>query len=120
VFFHQAGGLKLVKHAVYGSEADIFVGFHQAAVNIIGGKMLVVLVFQDLQDPLARMSNFQPGFPEVFWFHDGLSLFWGSLQLAKYIGSAFLIILLTIAGWVIVSFTLFAIREKIRLVCLFH
>ena len=58
VFRDQSGRLKLVKYPVNRGKTDIFIGFQQAAVNIIGGKVLVVLVFQDIQDPLTRMSNF--------------------------------------------------------------
>ena len=112
MLFHQAGGLELVQHAVYGGKTDVFVGQHKVAVNIVGGNMLGLLIFQDLQDPLTRMGNFQPGFSEVSKFHGGLSLIFESLSQAKCVHCIFLVIPVTIASRVIVSFTLFALPEK--------
>ena len=69
VFFNQAGGFKLVEHAVNRRQADFFVGLQQAAIDVIRRVVPVTLALQDFKNSFARMRHFQARLFEVTAFH---------------------------------------------------
>ena len=69
VFFNQAGGFKLVEYPIYRRQSDFFIGLQQAPVNVVRCQMPVTLVLQNLQDPFARMRDFEAGLFEITAFH---------------------------------------------------
>jgi len=69
VFLHQACRFELTEDAVNGRQADFLFGLDQTAVDVIGSEVLVSLVLQNLENPLARVRYFQTRLFEVVVFH---------------------------------------------------
>jgi len=69
MFCNESGGFKLVENAVNCRQPDFFVGFNQAAINVICCEMPVTLSLQDFKNPLPRMGHFQTGLFEIIVFH---------------------------------------------------
>jgi hypothetical protein len=65
VLFHQAGGLELVENPVNSGQANVFVGIYQATVDVIGSQVFITLGLEDVEYPLAGMSNLESGLFQI-------------------------------------------------------
>lgn len=68
VLDHDTGGLELGQHPVDCGQADIFLVGKQFLVDVLGGEVMGILVFEDLQDAHTGMGHFQPGPAQFFGF----------------------------------------------------
>src|SRR5690606_17658951 len=77
----EARALELREHAVHRSEAELFAGVEERAVDRLGGQMAVFASLKDLQDLEPRRSHLQSRLPKILPFHCPLpSVKWGMIR----------------------------------------
>ncbi len=70
---HKARRLELREHAIDRGEPDVLVGFEQAPVDVLGGKVPRHAAFQQLENLEPRQRDFQAGLAKILAFHQMLS-----------------------------------------------
>src|SRR5690606_972604 len=70
VLDHQPGRLELGQHAVHGGQADLVALLQQAAVDRLGGQVVLGLfLLQQLEDAYPRVGHLQAHAPKFVGFH---------------------------------------------------